>query len=629
MSGIFGIISIGKIAPKDCAGLKIWNENYGDLDTLEFSDEGIYLGVKPELMKSYSDVGSNALCRKNGKIGVFDSAIFSDKKCNLSDEEFLFTEIQNGGTDSLKSINGDYAGAIWDAEKKELLLFRDHMGVRPLFYYCDEEKVVFSTDIRGITSIKSVDASIDQTWLYEKVSKFSTLSATDTEYEHIKCVPFGGYISFSPGSGKIEKREGHYWVPGEKKVRMGSREEYTKELRRLVEDAVKVRAMATEHKLGGELSGGLDSGVVDVLLSQLKKDCYFFSWTPKVEELPYAENDERFVINDICEKAGIKCNFGELSVDFEKLPLLKERLPISDDYSDMFFSIRYLFPCYLNTTQIYETASFMREKGVKIIFTGHGGDEGASHRSNPYELFYNHEYYRYLRLMYSRSSIKKPRLLTTAILIRDNLKVAKENLTKPFSMGNGTNPLIKKSLSERFKNSEMQPLYFAYDPVKYINGGGSRNRLDVLAFYSACTGVRYFAPLLDYRVVDFALGIPRYLYHNWYYDRFIFREAFKDIIPHSLYKLRVKEDNSYKNLQKKEGQQIPDEAEIAKMKKRYAAMLDREYWKDCLDFEVLDDWAEGKGRAEDEVPILTAVLSCIQAQLLVKRSREVAIDKGF
>ncbi len=624
MSGIFGIVSQKNIDTDECLGLRAWNENYGDCITQVYRSECAYIGAKPEYMKAAADGNCYALFQEEHQSGAIDSVIFSDKKSDLPDEKFLFTRVVSSGIDSVKDVNGDFAGAIWDEEKRELLLFRDHMGVRPLFYYYDDEKIVFSSDIRGITSIKSVDAAVDSDWLYKELSGYSYLSATGTEYEHIKCVPFGGYISFRFDGQKIVKETGHYWVPGDKKVRLKNRSEYTKELRRLVEDSVRIRALATDHKLGGELSGGLDSGVVDVLLSQIKKDCFFFSWTPKEELLPLAEGDERLIIRDICDKAGIECNYGELDVDFAKLTLMKERMPIKEEVSDINKPNAYAFPCYLNTAQIYETASFMRSKGVKVIFSGHGGDEGASHRSNPYELFYNHEYYRYLRLMYSRSSVLKHRIPATIRLIKENLKVAQNDLTKPFSTGSGVNPLIRKSVADRFDETKMEPLYFAYDPVKYINGGGSRNRLDVLAFYSACTGVRYFVPLLDYRIVDFALGIPRYLYHNWYYDRFIFREAFKDLIPHSLYKQRVKEDNSYKNLPKNDREHVELGAEeIEKAKKRYVDWLDREYWKDLIDFEVLDRWVLGEVRKEDEIPILSALMICVQAEYMIRRSREI------
>ncbi len=627
MSGIFGIVTNKNIDLPQTNGLRTWNENYGDCEAKVYESQQAYIGAKPELMKKSSDAKCEALIQRDRKIGAIDSVIFSDKNSSLPDEEFLFTRIESSGANSIKDINGDFAGAIWDEEKNKLLLFRDHMGVRPLFYYYDDEKIVFSSDIRGITATEGVDTAVNQDWFYKNLSGFSDLSASDTEYEHIKCVPFGGYVSFSLEGNRIVKETGHYWVPGEKKVRLKNRSEYTRELRRLVKDAVRIRALATDHKLGGELSGGLDSGVVDVLLSQIKKDCFFFSWSPKEEYLPIAEGDERLTIRDICDKAGIECNYGELSVDFDKLTLLKERNPIKGDAEyDLNIPITYAFPCYVNTAQIYEAASFMRSKGVKIIFSGHGGDEGASHRSNPYELFYNHEYYRYLRLMYSRSSISKHRIPATIGMIKENLKVAKEDLTKPFSVKEGANPLIKKSLSGKYNSAKMEPLYFAYDPVKYINGGGSRNRLDVLAFYSAYTGVRYFVPLLDYRVVDFALGIPRYLYHNWYYDRFIFREAFKDIIPHSLYKQRVKEDNSYKNLPKKEKEKAPvryDAEDIAKAKRRYVDMLDREYWKELVDFDVLDNWVSGNVKKEDEIPIFSAIMTCIQVEQLVKKSKEV------
>ena len=69
----------------------------------------------------------------------------------------------------------------------------------------------------------------------------------------------------------------------------------------------------------------------------------------------------------------------------------------------------------------------------------------------------------------------------------------------------------------------MPPLSFSYDPVSYIHQGGSRNRLDNVALYGAYNGVRYLIPYLDYRVIDYAVSIPRYQYLRGRRNRFVFR----------------------------------------------------------------------------------------------------------
>ena len=625
MSGIYGIASVNTVKHFDYSNLKIWNENYGDLPAQQYSTDHVLLGIKPELLKDNSVTADSFLSKCDNEVGVSDCLLFSEVPADVSDEKYIFGAICNNGIDSLSNINGDFAGAVWNSDGNELLLYRDHLGVRPLFYYLDDDKVIFSSDLRGITSLDYVDTSLDESWVYYNVVSVEFPSATDTEYKYIKCVPPGGYIRFSFAEGSVKAQEGKYWIAGNKKIRMKDREAYAKELRRLVEDAVKIRANATNLRIGAELSGGLDSGVISLILAQMNKDCFYYSWSPSPDDLPYAKGDERLVINDICEKAGIKCNYGGLKISFLDHDQMKVRSPLSfDEKTDnMAFPFKYAFPCYLNTSQIYETAAVMQENGVKFIFTGHSGDEGISHRSNPYELYYNHEYLRYLKLMYARSHNKKHKILNTLKLTIQNQKIMRSELLHPIPYNEARSKILKQTFIKELNPSGSWFL-FPYDPKTYIRNGGIRNRFDVVAFYAASVGIRYLCPFSDYRVIDFALGIPRYLFHNGYTDRFVFRQAFKDLMPKSLYVLKEKENRSYDNLPKntEKKPEISDK-ELIQMRRETLDLLSRDIWEKYLDYDVLDDWVNGKFSPGDTQSIMKAVLTCWQAEYMIKRSRDI------
>lgn len=623
MSGIYGVVSTKEIDRTIYKGLEMWNDNYGDQSTQCFESCNAFLGIKPEYLKDTKD--DTRAFSDEESAGVFDALIFSEKKSEDSDELFLYKTVRSQGVSGVREVNGDFAGALYDIKNNRLTLFRDHLGVRPLFYYVGEGRVIFSTDIRGILAIEDVNAAVDEKWLFSKLTGGIYMTADGTEYEHIRCVPFGGSVTFSFEGDSIKEFREQYYIPGSKKIRLKNREEYTKEMRRLVEDAVRIRAEATAQPLGAELSGGLDSGVIDLLLAKMGKKCLYFSWTPGEEELPLAEKDERLIIKDVCEKAGINCNYRSFKIYFGEDSLIGKRSPLkAGDYSDVSYVIRYAFPVYANTTTIYETASFMKKNGVKFVFSGHGGDEGASHRSNPYELWYNHEYYRYLRLMYSRSSIDKHRIKKTIELIKDNMRKANTVLKQSFKADYLESGLVSMDFYKKFGNYEMKPLNFAYDPVNYVKGGGSRNRLDVLAYYSSCAGVRYLVPLLDYRVLDFALGIPRYLYHNWYFNRYIFREAFKDLMPASMYKQRAKDENSYTSLPKEEAAQDERQSsELIEVRKNLIKFLDKNFWQQYLDYDLINSWVKGENNPDSDGHIYRGIMTCIQVEHLVKRSREV------
>lgn len=627
MSGIYGIASLNKVEPSRCLNLIRWNDNYGNLPSLSHTDDALFMGIRPESIKSRVSDSESYISKSDKLIGVADCLIYSDVKGNLSDEQFLFNEIRANGINAVADINGDFAGAIWYESERKLLLFRDHLGVRPLYYYKDDDKVIFSSDIRGITSLADVDASIDENWIYYNTVNVYCPSVTDTEYKHIKCVPPGGYITFSLADEHINSQAGHYWIPGCKKYKFKDRKAYAKELRRLVEDAVKIRADVSDFPIGAELSGGLDSGVVALLLANMKKDCFYYSWSPSPEALDYAEGDERLIIKDICDKANIKCNYGGLSVSFLEHNQIKERSPLifGREADNMAFPYKYAFPGYINTTEIYETAATMQEHGVRLIFSGHSGDEGISHRSNPFELFYNHEYYRYARLMFSRSHGKKHRFINTLKLIRQNFEIAHSSLLKPIPRNEVGYSILNKDFVSGLKPKE-QRFLFAYDPKTYIRSGGIRNRFDVVSFYSAAVGIRYLFPFADYRLIDFALGIPRYLYHSRYLNRFVFREAFKDLMPKSLYNLREKENTSYRNLpQEAIGEKKPDmtDERFVNARREILNHLNKSYWERFLDYSALESWILGKYSPQDDESIMRAISKCFQVENVVKRSREV------
>ena len=491
MSGIYGVLSLEAVDREDYRNLVKWNDNYGDLKTEMYSKDQVILGIKPERLKENSDMADSHIVFQGNKAGVTDSLVFSKVADNLSDERFVISQIVDNGIDSLKDINGEFAGAIWDSEKKELLLFRDHLGVRPLFYYLDGSKVVFSSDIRGITSLENLDISVDEKWIYYCVAKIFKPSGSDTEYSGVKCVLPGGYIRFSFSNDCIRSESGRYWIPGCKKIRHRDKVAYAKEIRGLVEDAVRIRANATNHRIGAELSGGLDSGVISLILAEIKKDCFYYSWSPGPDVLPYAEKDERLIIKDICDKGGIDCHFGGLIINFQEHTQMRDRSPLSfDGYKENVpYMYEYAFPSYVNTAQIYETAAVMQEHGVKFVFTGHSGDEGISHRSNPYELWYNHEYYRYLRLMFSRSSRAKNRIAETIRLIAENRRIVRDSVKSPIPYDEGRCSILNEDFVNNL-NPEKVHFLFPYDPKQYIRDGGIRNRLDVVAFYGASVGVR-------------------------------------------------------------------------------------------------------------------------------------------
>ena len=635
MSGIFGIIKnkyfeVSKI--ENVKKMHQWNRAYGRSKEELFQTNYACLGCCLETLSSTTISGS-PIIKNEPSYAAIDALLYNrdelEKKCpnaeNLSDEELLFSYTNTLSMDSLSEVNGDFSGALYNSEKHQLTLFRDHMGIRPLYYYADNDQVAFSTDLRGLLALETIDSSINEDWIYRTLAGYYLDGVIPTEYKHIFCIPPASYVIFSFSGDKLHIDSHTYWRLGQKKLRLSSFDAYKHKLNELVTDSIRRRLNAVSAPVGAELSGGLDSGVIDILIHRLGKECNYFSWSVDPKEVPYAKDDERLVIKDICDQENISCNFSHMQANYG----LDSN--IAQEMNSLGFSLnpeeppalRYAFPPYINALTLCTTCEHMKQNNVKVIFSGHGGDEGISHRCNPYELFYHHEYYHFFQHMWSTTRGQKRRPIKTLKACKRQLVDIRQRLTGVFHMPFGAPELLNKNFANRFSEKDMPSLHFAYSPNDYIMEGGSRNRLDNVALIGAYNGIRYLIPYLDYRVIDFAVSIPRHLYLHGSENRYLFREAFKDIMPESLYTLQHKEDNSHKN--------YPDNPdwylEFAKRKSEVYQKLDRTFWQKYLDFDFIDTWMK-KGKPSDnerrhDNNILMCLFYCAMAQNAIDKAKDI------
>ncbi len=610
MSSIFGFYKIlnSKISLSNDSFKRMsrWNMAYGEeTEKSKFKDDFAF-GCYLEKL-NYTLETCDSVIKTGNRIAVIDAIIYNRTEIIkmlagkvsdfVSDEELLVEYINEHGYKALEKVNGDFAGAIYSEDDKSLTLFRDHMGVRPLFYYMKDGFIAFSTDIRGIIAVPEVDTEIDEEWIFKTLGGYSTLRTEKTEYDNILCVKPGSYISFYENEKGISKELNEYWTVGKHKVKLGSDEEYQHKLRYLIEDSIKRRLDAISGKVGAELSGGLDSGVISILINRFGRDCVYYSWSSSPDELEMAEGDERLIIKDICDQEGISCNYGHIKLKEDSLfaeKFKKTGAPIN--FNEM-LGFRFALPPYINTTTIAQTATDIRKLGARVVFSGHGGDEGVSHRCNPYEMFRNKEYYHYFRYMFSTTNGQKNRVGKTSKKCFENIRDASNVLKLPGVIPYNASDLMNSNFKSEFDAKKMPVPYFAFDAAEYVRSGGSVNRLENASLLGAYGGVRYIFPFLDYRVIDFAVSIPRYQYLRGRKDRYIFREAFHDIMPDSLYRLRLKQTASLKNVEPD-----PDWYENYKAeKKEIISKFERSKWEKYLDFEKLYEFENSKEPEGDEI----------------------------
>lgn len=558
--------------------LEHWNLSYG----AEASDRRV--------LDSHSGIGcriehfsedffwSGPILETDDIVAVVDALLYNREElinrlsCDpkISDEELLLMVILRLGLDSLAQVNGDFAGAFYDPEHKTWTLFRDHMGVRPLYYYLDRNVFAFSTDIRGLTAINGEKCRPNRAYIYQEFSGLNSRTLCQTEYEHIFCLHPGSYGEFCLTEGDFSLKEKRYWQLRQKKIRLDSETAYEDEMRRLITDSVSRRLNAIPGIVGAELSGGLDSSVISILIHRLGREACHYSWSASPEAVPLRDGeDERKVILDICRQENTSCHFEDNIRRFQLHDLLQQCLPAHTDTYSMTYGSRW-----------------MRSQGARCVFTGHGGDEGVSHRGNHYELFYHGEYSSYFKAYWDDYAGRKLGFLRAPLRAIYDLFGFRKMYRKPYYMSHfDSHELLRASFRDQMsKHTRGGKFYFHYAPVRYIEQGGTRQRLENAAFQGAFSGVRYLFPYVDFRVMDFAVSIPRRLYRTGRLDRKVFRNAFRDMIPDSLYRVFYKDFASERDSVSDSKQKLKAMNQALEIRD----LLDRDYWGDILDWDAID-----------------------------------------
>lgn len=180
-----------------------------------------------------------------------------------SDTEVFLHAFEEHGAECLHKLNGDFAVAIWNTERRELFLARDRVGVRPLFYTIHDGALLFASELKALFAEATLSAKLDATSLTQIFTYWSTLTPR-TAYEDIWELPPGSYAIVRDRCVDVR----HYWQPVfQPEVALSHRDtdSLADELAWLLVDATRLRLRA-DVPIGAYLSGGLDSSTIAAIV---------------------------------------------------------------------------------------------------------------------------------------------------------------------------------------------------------------------------------------------------------------------------------------------------------------------------------------------------------------------------
>jgi asparagine synthase (glutamine-hydrolysing) len=182
-------------------------------------------------------------------------------RTNSDTEVFLEAFIQWGAA-AFQKVNGMFACAIWDSQESRLLLVRDRIGIKPLYYAQVNDQLVFASEIRSLLASGLVARKLNKAVLSEYLM-YQTVHAPQTMIEGVKMLEPGTYIDISPSDYKATE----YWKPWQNSHQDTEPILIQKKIRELLTKSVERRLIA-DVPVGAFLSGGIDSSLLVGIVSE-------------------------------------------------------------------------------------------------------------------------------------------------------------------------------------------------------------------------------------------------------------------------------------------------------------------------------------------------------------------------
>jgi asparagine synthase (glutamine-hydrolysing) len=277
-----------------------------------------------------------------------------------SDTEVLVHAYEEYGDSFISKLRGMFAFAIWDQTYQKLILARDHVGVKPLYYTTADGNLIFGSEIKALLTVDTVPRRVDSKQILTLMT-LQYVPTPDTLFKGIRKLPAGHYLVCQSGKMQIKP----YWqlphvskVAGDGKISAGQEKAWIEELRFKFFASVKEQLMS-DVPLGAFLSGGLDSSLVVASMThqthqRVKTYSVGFANEDDFNELKHAQKVSKF----------LKSQHREIMVDAR---MLNDLIPRLVKYQDD----PVIDPAVLPT---FVVSLFSRQE-VKVVLTGEGADE--------------------------------------------------------------------------------------------------------------------------------------------------------------------------------------------------------------------------------------------------------------
>jgi asparagine synthase (glutamine-hydrolysing) len=422
-----------------------------------------------------------------------------------TDAETVLHAYEEWGTNGcLTRLNGMFAFALWDDQQQLLWIARDHFGIKPLYYHCNKDRLVFASEIKPLIARKDFASRPNEEVVRSYLESSRVDDTENTFFEGIKQLRPAHQMVAHWAQLAVER----YWLPSishSMSAKKAGMKQEANTLRELFLGAVE-QQLVSDVPVGSCLSGGLDSSSIVCAASQQGASMKTFSAV-----FPSFKIDETAFVKTVCEETGAEYNPVEPTAEklWEDLPTL----------------VRCQEEPFV-TTSIYAQFRVMqlaKQHGVTVVLDGQGSDELLCGYIPLYlhylmRLWTHHKYWRLIKELAGSYDLTKPFALT-------RIKRYAKYLLR-----------ISRFSTPNLRSSWASPA--EDDLPRFLEILTSIHGLPALLRYedknSMWHSIEARVPFLDRPFFEFAAALPldRKLRDGW--TKYIFREAMRGILPEKI-----------------------------------------------------------------------------------------------
>lgn len=454
-----------------------------------------------------------------------------------TDTEVLPHLYEEFGDAMVEKLNGMFAFALWDLQKKRLLIARDRFGEKPLYYGVFDNKLVFASEPKVLLENPSVKTNINLGALRQYLS-FDYVPAPHSIYEGVSKLPAAHLLTLENGQVKTRR----YWnLTFEKKEKLSLREA-SKQLGEMLADSVRMR-LVSDVPLGILLSGGVDSSTIAAFATQFSRE------KVKTFSIGFEEDsfDESKFAREVAVHLGTEHYEDKLSVD-----TAAELISGIGKWLDEPLSDASLLPTFL-------LSRFVRQH-VTVALGGDGGDEIFA----GYPMYYAHKVARVYKQIpqFVRSGMIEPVINSLPVSTKNlsfdykakrfvaasefDLVTRHHSWFGSFSIEEQNQLLTKDVLAKssddiyadanrllKFCDAEDQIEQMQYLDMNFYLAEDILTKVDRA---SMAVSLEVRAPFLDPRVAEFAAGLPLEYKLSGNNGKYILKETVKNLLPKNVTK---------------------------------------------------------------------------------------------